>query len=124
MRQDKYERISNLDNADNKKGLRLNKKEEGMLLRKHVRDIYKRISSLKIQKEKLDWKTFDGSCEDFNRIMTRLDNEIRLQEEELQQSEDMLLLYEKEIPMNEEDFGLHCAQVNDWAKSDAFSTYR
>ena len=45
MRQDKRDRISNLSNAEDNKALRLNKKEVGMLLRKHVRDIYKKISS-------------------------------------------------------------------------------
>ena len=124
MRQDKRDRISNLPNAEDNKALRLNKKEEGMLLRKHVRDIYKKISSLKMQKEKLDWNTFEGSCDEFGRLTRRLDSAIKTQEDELKEAEDMLLLYEKEIPMNEEDFGLHCAQVNDWAKSDAFSTYR
>lgn len=124
MRQDKRDRINKLPNAEDNKALRLNKKEEGMLLRKHVRDIYKKISSLKMQKEKLDWNTFEGSCDEFNRLTRRLDSAIKIQEDELKEAEDMLLLYEKEIPMNEEDFGLHCAQVNDWAKSDAFNTYR
>ena len=124
MKQEKHDRISKLTNADDNKSLRLNKKEEGILLRKHVTDIYKRISALKIQKEKLDWKTFDGSCDEYNRAIRRLDGAIKIQEDELKEAEDMLLLYEKDIPMNEEDFGLHCAQANDWAKSDAFSTYR
>lgn len=124
MKQDKHERISQLTNADDNKSLRLNKKEEGMLLRKHITDIYKKISTLKMHKERLNWNTFEGSYEEFNKAMRKLDSAIKLQEDELKESEDMLLLYEKEIPMNEEDFGLHCAQVNDWAKSDAFSTYR
>lgn len=124
MKQDKHERISQLTNADDNKSLRLNKKEEGMLLRKHITDVYKKISTLKMHKERLNWNTFEGSYEEFNKVMRKLDSAIKLQEDELKESEDMLLLYEKEIPMNEEDFGLHCAQVNDWAKSDAFNTYR
>lgn len=111
MRKSKQEEINTLPMADNKRWLRIDKKAEQATLHKHTTDIYKKISTLKIQKEKLDFSTFDGSYEEFSRIIRRLDLEISRYEQELVQDEDMLMLYEREIPISADDFN-ECRTVN------------
>lgn len=98
MEQNKKQEIANLSNADNKKWLRISKKDEEQALKKHTNDIYKRISVLKIKKEQMDFNTFDGDYSQFVSIQRRLDLKILEEEDKLKYSEDMQDLYDKEIP--------------------------
>lgn len=121
----KKKEVDSYSDADKKKWLRIDKKNEEKALNKHVTDIYKRISTLKIRKEQLKFETFDGSYEEFSRIQRRLDIQIAEEEKKLQFAEDMSDLYDKEIPMCADDFNTRTSdELSDFGKPNTDSGYR
>ena len=121
----KKKEVDSYSDADKKKWLRIDKKNEEKALNKHVTDIYKRISTLKIKKEQLKFETFDGSYEEFSRIQRRLDIQIAEEEKKLQFAEDMSNLYDKEIPMCADDFNIRTSdELSDFDKPSTDSGYR
>ena len=122
----KKKEIESYSDADNKKWLRIDRKNEEKALNKHTTDIYKRISTLKIKKEQLKFETFDGSYEEFARRQRRLDILIAEEENKLKFTEDMVDLYSKEIPMCADDFNtVRCSdELGDFEKPDMSAGYR
>ena len=116
MRKDKLKELEQLRDASQKKDLALPKQEEEKLLHKHVTDIYKKISTLKIRKEQMSFNHFDGTYAEYQKYIQRLDMAIARQEEYLRDAEDMLILYNKEIQL--EDAGLNTKdEKRDWLRA-------
>lgn len=123
----KKKEIDSYSDADKKKWLRIDKKNEDKALKSHTNDIYKRISALKIKKEQLNFNTFDGSYEEFSRIQRRLDLLIKEEEDKLKFAEDMADLYDKEIPMCADDFDTNRGnsdELSAFDRPDTSSGYR
>ena len=94
--------LETLPDADNKKWLRIDKMDKEM--EKFMRNIYYKISTLKMKLDKLDFNSFDGDYQEFSTIKNRLTLAIKEEEDKLKYAEDMQNLYDKELPISADNY--------------------